>query len=133
MRIVSSNVDELRERFFEFYDGVVCSVRISLRPEPMVCEIVVHAMDSRSDSGWSAVRFVVRDLVDFRFQIGRHTFEVLSGGIQFGWRNGAICVVLDAYPDDGPGLPDLTTNSAFVIGATCDVEIEALPVVGLPS
>ena len=35
-------------------------------------------------------------------------------------------MVLDAYSDDGPELPDLASNAAFVIGADCDIDITTL-------
>ena len=118
---------ELLERFYQFYDGVVCSVCLELRAEPTQCVVVVQAQDRHSASGWSRVRFVVQAVSEFRFQLGKGTFEVLSGGVQLGWFGDSICVVFDAYPDDGPQMPDLRTNAAYVIGATCDVEISALP------
>jgi hypothetical protein len=69
----------------------------------------------------------VQRVSELRFHLGKSTFEVLSGGIQLGWQGESICVVFDAYPDDGPGLPDLRTNIAYVIGDSCDLEITALP------
>jgi hypothetical protein len=126
VRIIETNIGELRERFYEFYDGVVCSVDVEMRSAPRTCEIIVQARDRSSDSGWSTVRFMVQAVSEFRFELGKRTFEVLSGGIQFGWRNGSVCIVFDAYPDDGPELPDLTRNIAYVIGESCDVEISLL-------
>jgi hypothetical protein len=127
VRIETDNIDDLRQRFYDFYDGVVCAVRIDIRSDPRTCEIDIQAKDRDSASGWSNVRLTVRKMSEFRFQLGRTTFEVLSGGIQFGWRETSLCVVLDAYPDDGPDLPDLKTNIAYVVGASCDVDIAPVP------
>ena len=118
---------EVLKRFYDFFDGVVCSVCLELRAETRRCEVVIQAQDRNAASGWSSVRFVVQDVSECRFQLGNSTFEVLSGGIQFGWVGASICVVFDAYPDDRPELPDLRTNAAYVIGGTCDIETTALP------
>ena len=130
MRIQPENVDDIRRRFYSFYDGVVRAVRLNISSKPRTCEVDIEAKDMESPSGWSSICLTLLDVSAFRFELGRTTFEVLSGGIQFGWRDGAICVVLDAYPDDGEELPDLRTNIAYVIGLSCDVNataIEPLP------
>lgn len=127
MRILRDIANEVLERFYQFQDGVVCSVSLELRAVPRRCDVVVHAQDRESESGWSEVRFSVHSVSECRFQLGRSTFEVLTGGIQFGWVGDSICVVFDAYPDDGPQLPDLQTNTAYVTGATCDIEVTTLP------
>lgn len=123
MRISEENIGVVRERFYEFYDGVVCSVHVDMRSAPRCCEVVIQAKDRDSASGWSTVRFAVQKVSEFRFQLGKRTFEVLSSGIQVGWRKGSVCIVLDAYPDDGPQLPNLNDNIAYVIGESCDVEV----------
>jgi hypothetical protein len=127
VRILRENASEVLERFYLFQDGVVSAVSLQLRAEPRRCEVVVQAQDRDSASGWSTVRFVVQSVSECRFQLGNSTFEVLSGGIQLGWVGDSICVVFDAYPDDGPQLPVLKTNTAYVMGHTCDIEISPLP------
>jgi len=126
VRILRESASEVLERFYQFQDGVVYSVSLELRGVPRRCEVLVQAQDRESASGWSNVRFVVQSVSECRFQLGKSTFEVLSGGIQLGWVRDSICVVFDAYPDDGPQLPELQTNSAYVIGDTCDIEISPL-------
>lgn len=110
---------DLMHRFYDFYDAVVCDVEIRLRGESPACQIVVQSQDREADSGWSTVTFDVHRPSEFRFELGRTTFEVLSSGIQIAWRAGSIYLVLDAYPDDDGELPDLRTNSAYVAGAEC--------------
>ena len=126
MRIQPENVDEIRKRFYNFDDGVVRAVRVNIRSKPRTCEVDIEAQDMESPSGWSSICFTLLGVSEFRFELGKTTFEVLSGGIQFGWRDGAICVVLDAYPDDGEELPDLRTNIAYVIGLSCDMSATAI-------
>jgi hypothetical protein len=123
VRLLPEDLDQLRSRFSDFFDGVVCSVRLNVRARPRTCEVAIQAKDEQSASGWSNVRFTVRDVSEFRFQLGKSTFEVLSGGLQFGWQGESICLVFDAFPDDGPDLPDLSANIAYVIGASCEIDI----------
>lgn len=77
-----------------------------------------------SASRVSSVGLVARDLPPgwregVRFELGRRTFEVLSGGVQFARRENLIYVVFDAYPDDGPQLPDLGKNIGYIAAETC--------------
>jgi hypothetical protein len=132
MELRPEMIGDVRKRFYDFYDGVVCSVRLELRTEPRRCEVVIQTQDRESDSGWSNVQFAVQRVSECRFQIGKSTFEVLSGGLQFGWLGSSVCVVFDAYPDDGPGLPDLGNNIAYVIGASCDIRITPIPRSAIP-
>lgn len=124
-------VGDFKARFFDFYDAVVSSVRLDLDANPRRCEVLLQAQDRESKSGWSNVRFSVRGVSECRFQIAKSTFEVLSGGLQLAWQEQALYLVLDAYPDDGPGLPDLRTNIAYVVGSGCEVEITLIPAVSM--
>ena len=128
LQISPENCEAVLNRFDNFYDGVVCSIGISMRSEPTVCEVVLEAMEGAGDGlRWRRVRLAVQGLHEFKFAMGRTTFEVLSSGIQFIWKNGLVYVMIDAFPDDGPGLPDLTTNIAYVAGSRCVVEVESIP------
>ncbi|MES2642726.1 MAG: hypothetical protein V4850_24800 [Myxococcota bacterium] len=119
MELLNQEVCEaFLRRFYNFYDGVVRSVRIDFESTPSTCSVVVDARDADSASGWSRIEFVVHEVGAFRFDAGRTTFEVLSSGIQVGWVNGQLLLVLDAYPDD-VDFPDLATNRAHVAGASC--------------
>ena len=90
-----------------------------MRPSPQVCRIRVTCKDRDAGSGWSDVCFDIQDVLEYRFAEGKTTFEVLSSGIQFAWRDTTVYVVLDAYPDDGRDLPDLVSNTAYVAGRSC--------------
>ena len=126
MVIEKGNAAAVAERFYDFYDGVVLDVRLEIRPRR--CTLRMECHDRLSKTGWSHITVTVTDVSRFRFEYGRTSFEVLSGGAQFVWSEGLVYVVLDAYPDDGPGLPDLSTNIAFVAGVAC--ELDAAPVAG---
>lgn len=112
------DVDTFLDRFHRFYDAVVRRVSLDFESRPLTCVVVVDAQDSLSASGWARVELHVGQVRSFRFEQGLKVFEVLSSGIQLGWQAGDVVLVLDAYPDD-PGLPDLTSNSAYVVGAWC--------------
>lgn len=118
------NVETLplfKERFYGFYDGVVCGVELVLRSGEPVCSVCIECQDRDSASGWSDLVLEVRGVSEFRFQENAKAgFRVLTGGIQFVWRESNVYVVLDAYPDDGLGLPDLTKNSAYIVGLECE-------------
>lgn len=120
MRISPEHIEVLRERFSDFYDGVVKKVDLEVGIASRVCRVEVQCKDRDSRSGWSRVTFLIRDVKEFRFELGRTTFEVLSGGLQFVWQADRVYVIVDAYPDDGPGLPDLTRTAAYVAGADCE-------------
>ena len=120
LKLTASDLEEFRVRFYDFNDGVVCGVELAMQSTPRTCRIRIESQDRDADSGWSYVCFEIRDVQEFRFAFGRTTFEVLSSGIQFAWRDGRVYVVLDAYPDDGPDLPDLAMNTAYVAGLSCD-------------
>lgn len=120
MIVQAADLKLFRERFYDFQDGVVCFVDLKLRATPCTCRIEIQCMDRDSASGWSTVTLNVQVVSEFRFQVGRTTFEVLSGGIQFAWRDKSIYVVLDAYPDDGTDLPDIAKNIAYVVGESCE-------------
>ena len=77
-------------------------------------------MDRDAASGWSRVTFQLSGVKEFRFELGRKTFEVLAGGLQVAHRANLVYIVLDAYPDDGPGLPDLNKNIAYVAAESCE-------------
>lgn len=109
----------LLHRFYDFCDAVVCDVTIHLRGQVPMCRVVIQAQDREVEPGWSTVTFDVQVPSHFRFVLGRTTFEVLSSGIQIGWKDGSIYLVLDAYPDEPGELPDLVTNTAYVAGNKC--------------
>jgi len=120
MRLQPEHVAVFHERFYDFYDGVVRKVDLEVGVASRVCSIEVQCKDRDSSSGWSRVTFVVRGVKEFTFQLGRTTFEVLSGGAQIAWQGDRVYVFLDAYPYDGPGLPELSKNTAYVAGEECD-------------
>jgi|GEM_PF-5640128 len=120
MRLQPEHVALFHERFADFYDGVVRKVELEVGVPSRACKIEVQCKDRDSRSGWSRVTFSVRGMKEFRFELGRTTFEVLSGGVQIDWQEDRVYVVLDAYPDDGPGLPDLAKNTAYVVGEDCE-------------
>ncbi len=77
-------------------------------------------MDRDAGSGWSRVTFHLTGVKEMRFELGRRTFEVLSSGLQIARKGNLVYLVFDAYPDDGPGLPDLSRNIAYVAAESCD-------------
>jgi hypothetical protein len=126
------NVEVLRSRFSAFYDGVVCGVTTSLDRKSghsiRTCMIDLECKDQQAENEWSLVRLTIFEVSEFRFQLSRkRVFEVLSGGIQFVWQDGKLYVVLDAYPDDGPQLPDLSASIAYVVGTRCTVQVTSIP------
>lgn len=120
MQLQIEHVVLFHERFFDFYDGVVRGIELEVGVASRSCTIEVQCKDRDSPSGWARVTFAVRAVTEFRFQLGRTTFEVLSGGMQIAWCDGRVYLVLDAYPDDGPDLPDLSKNIAYVAGGDCE-------------
>ena len=106
--------EELRQRFCLFCDAVVDDVSINFAPEKKVI-LVLAVKDNQAESGWSKVVFEVHDFDEFKFCYGRHTFEVLSSGMQVFWKVGGVHLFLDAYPDD-PEMPDTGSNFAYVVG-----------------
>ncbi|MCP3102042.1 hypothetical protein LZ198_24550 [Myxococcus sp. K15C18031901] len=120
MRLQPEHVAVFHERFCDMYDGVVRKIELDVGVASRLCRIEVVCQDRDSRSGWSRVTLVVSGAKEFSFKLDKRTFEVLSDGVQFAWKDDRVFVVLDAYPDDGPGLPDLTKNTAYVAGETCD-------------
>lgn len=121
MLVTPETVKLFRKRFFGFDDGVVRVVELRVRSFPRSCLIEVECMDRDAPGGWSLVTLTVHSVTACRFQLGKTAFEVLSGGIQFVWRDNVIYVVVDAHPNDGEDvLPDLTQNTAYVAGASCE-------------
>jgi hypothetical protein len=131
MQLSRDNIEEIRGRFFEFFDGVVRSVRIdSVEGKDRTirtCEISLDAKDRDSVRGWSRVNLRISGVSEFRFQHGRTIYEVLSDGIQVVWRENSIYVLLDANPDDNQQLRELSKNIAYVIGESCELEAVGLP------
>jgi hypothetical protein len=123
MLLTPETLVELRRRFASFYDGVVASVELQLRATPRRCEVTVHCQDLEAKEGWSAIRFTMTGVDEFRFELGRFTFEVLSFGIQFVWKEKLIYLVLAPAADEVPELPDLTKNIGYVAGTSCEYEI----------
>lgn len=124
--VTPENCSKMMRRFYSFYDAVVSTVDIHLRGGARICRIVVECQDREVDSGWSTVTFEVHRPSEFRFELGRTTFEVLSSGIQIGWREGSVFLVLDAYPDDPGDLPSLRANTAYVAGDECTWQSQPL-------
>jgi hypothetical protein len=123
MDLNPQSLSELRRRFYGFYDGVVASVELQLRAQPRICVITVHCQDRESESGWSAIRFTMRGVDEFRFELGRFTFEVLSFGIRFVWQGKLVYMVLAPPADEGDDLPDLSRNIGYVSGVSCQYEL----------
>lgn len=123
MKITSENLPAVLRRFYNFDDGVVEGLSLSFGKTEKCCAIDIQCQDRESRSGWAKVTLDIFEVAEFRLLYGRTTFEVLSGGVQIGWRDRRVIVVLDAYPDDGDDLPDLSTNSAFVAGAECNLTV----------
>lgn len=119
MKLTPESRADFMHRFYDFYDAVVCDVDIRLRGAEPACQITIQSQDREAESGWSTVTFEVRLPSEFRFELSRTTFEVLSSGLQIAWRAGCVVLVLDAYPDDAEELPDLKTNTAYVVGTRC--------------
>jgi|LNFM01.1.fsa_nt_gb hypothetical protein len=123
MNLTPERLVELRSRFVNFYDGVVATVDLQLRHGPRRCVLTVHCRDTEGASGWSAIVFTMSGVDEFRFELGRYTFEVLSFGIQFAWKNELLYMVLAPNADETEDLPDLTENIAYVSGTSCEYEI----------
>lgn len=124
LQITKDNAAGFVARYGRECDGVVVSVDQILRPWPYRTTVVVDTKDAESDWAWCRVRFVVTGVKQSRFEVFKSTFEVLHGDIQIVWKEDLVYVVFDAYPFDGPGLPDLSKNMAFVAGEECYVTIE---------
>lgn len=122
--IDEASLDGFLSRFFNFYDGVVQQVSLDFRAEPLTCDVVMHAQDTESPSGWSEVVLRINDMTECRLEIGRTSFQVLSSGLQVGWVGGSVLLFLDAYPDED-GLPPIDTNSAYVGGR--EMQWSAIP------
>lgn len=118
----SPDLKTFTEWFYDFGDGVSCDDGMTLRPKPPTCRIELECKDCDSPNGWASVVLTIKDVTGFRFQRVRSTFEVLPSGIQFVWQSRLLYVLLDAHLDDGPGLPDLTKNIAYVAGRECELE-----------
>lgn len=114
-KLEQASIREFLARFYNFYDGVVRRVSVNFEADPPTCEVVVDAQDAESASGWSRVVMQVRGCSQFRLELGRTTFEVLSSGVQVAWEGGLAFLFLDAYPDD-EGLPDTGTNHGYIAG-----------------
>ena len=54
------------------------------------------------------------------------TFEFLESGVQLVWKDGQVFLLLDAHPEDGPELPDLSRNIGYAAGRECFLEVEPL-------
>jgi hypothetical protein len=128
--LTRENLGAVLYRFWSFEDGVVRSVTLSGSGTRRTVVVVIECMDREAERirggerpGWAHVELVVRTVSQFRFELGRTTYSVLSGGIQVAWRGEKIYVVLDAYPDEPEDLPDLKTNTAFVVGESCEVRV----------
>lgn len=126
MTLTPERLAELRERFSNFYDGVVANIDLELRAQPRRCVVTVHCQDAQAASGWSAVAFTLEGVDAFRFELGRFTFEVLSFGLQVVWKDGLVFLVLAPAADETPALPNLATNIGYVVGTSCTVEISPL-------
>ena len=64
--------------------------------------------------------FELHAVKEFHSELGRRTFEVLSGGVQIALRENLVHLVFDAYPHDGPQLPDLSKNIAYIAAESCE-------------
>lgn len=121
MNLERKEWNRIADRFSHFFDGVVREIRLTFSSEGRIsCEIHIEAKDQEAPSGWSIVEFSLSDVAEFRFERGKRGFEVLSDGIQVAWRDSRVIVVLDAYQDCYEEIPELDTNIAYVIGASCD-------------
>lgn len=116
------NLDFVRERFYNFYDGVVLSVNLNVGYPSKSCEITIRCQDQLSNSGWSQAVLRLSHVSEFRFEIRQYSFAVLSSGIQFAWHDKLLYVVLDAYPDEASDIPPLEENTAYVAGLSCAIE-----------
>ncbi len=123
MKLSQNHLKIFNDRLVNFYDAVIQSVTLQSGSHPQSCQIEILAKDTQSKSGWAKVRFEVSEVKQFRFEITKRTYEVLSSGIQFIWEHDKIFIILDAYPEDGDCLPDLDNNIAFVSGNHCEWEI----------
>lgn len=129
MQLYPETANAVLAEYFNCDDGVVKDVRIECGTSrsDRVCTVVAECMkEGATPSEWVRAHFRVTGVTEFRFQLVKTTFEVLSSGVQVIWKDGLVYLVLDAYPDDGPGLPDLATNIAYVAGSECHLEITSL-------
>ncbi|MEQ1508514.1 MAG: hypothetical protein ABMB14_40155 [Myxococcota bacterium] len=113
--VVAGSLDAVLSRFFQFYDAVVRRVDVDFAGGRPQCEIVIDAQDAESTSGWSRVVFRMVGVEQFRLEMGKTTFQVLSSGIQIGWHECQVFLFLDAFPDDDE-LPKVSSNRAYFAG-----------------
>lgn len=104
-------------RFCNFDDGVVRNLNLIPGGIASTVRITIECMDRDVDVG-------PRDFAHGQ----RRGWSIVEGGIQIAWRGEKIYVVLDAYPDDPGDLPDLKTNTAYVVGLSCEFTVTPLPV-----
>jgi|LakWasMet46_HOW7_FD_contig_21_178841_length_2082_multi_7_in_0_out_0_1 hypothetical protein len=128
MQLFPETVGAVLSKYYNCDDGVVRSVFIDCGATEgdRVCSVVVDCMQQES-ARWVRVCFRVVGVVNFRFEITGPSFEVLSSGVQVVWKDALVYLVLDAYPDDGPGLPELADNIAYVAGRECYLDVMPIP------
>ena len=105
MEIDQKNVAQVLERFYNCEDALLHSVNFSLTSSPSIATATIETQDREALGGWSTLVLTVSDVTNAQLVVGRIILQILSNGIQIVWKDELVYLVLDAYPDDGPGLP----------------------------
>lgn len=119
VEIDQKNVAQVLDRFYNCEDALLHSVSFALTSSPSIATATIETQDREAPGGWSTLVLTVSDVTNAQLIVGRIILQIMSNGIQIVWKDELVYLVLDAYPDDGPGLPDLAKNNAFIAGSRC--------------
>lgn len=121
--------DALAKRFYEFYDGVLRSIRVAYLEKGVVdLEVDLSCRDAETtdDEGWVCVRICVRNVREFGIREGaRTTNRVLSQGIHIQESNSQFAIEFGGQVEPPLTLDDLRISDAFALGSA--IELTVMP------
>lgn len=142
MRITGEHSSAFRQRFYNFYDGVIVGVDIRApRGKLSTVRLEIQAMDAtrpvpnpragQQGVEWRLVRLTVHGVNEYRFLESRqYSYRVLSDGLAVAASPTEFVLDLDPGPDDWDSSQvhrEGGYSKQYVIGERGDYEVSDIP------
>lgn len=131
------SAQDILNRFYNFYDSLIESVRIDYQGENRTCKLTILPKDSMPENGceWPDVILTIEGVRDFRLcETYRTSNQVLTDGIKikkienFFYIEFGGTYLDDCLNDNDKFLQEFWQSDAFVVGKSLSVTVNGLTI-----
>lgn len=115
--LTPQSLPTFRERFQNFYDGVIRRLAFEFTRDAAkrTAQVDVMIPDKALNGDWAICTLTVSDLDEFIVQHGRLSFLVLSDGVKYVWAENKVFVDF-ATVEDEPTVAEIRSGGFYLAG-----------------